>query len=422
MVVRCIAFVFLFFMNGSSNFGQITYHNQVALILDKYCIDCHYKGGPAPFELDHYESVKARANFIAHVIETRYMPPWKADANFSHFKDERIMLEEDLITFKRWIDEGMPKGSTEKKEKYSSKKIGSKPDLVLSMNKKYIISGDNQDDFRFFHIPTKMQQDKYITGLEFIPGNKKRVHHSRIMVDTTNLISGIDGMSENDTAVYAFQKRPLADEFLYGWVPGNFNFRFPKGFGKYLRKNSDIILNMHYSPSSISEIDRSRIHLYLSDPTHIKREVKNFILRETDISNPPFLIPANSERTFYMSSGILPKNISLLTIQPHAHLLAKSFRAFAVTPDGDMIPLVKIDDWDFNWQMTYVFENLCIIPKGSVIIMEGVYDNSSNNPNNPSNPPKDAGYGWRTVDEMMNLIFYYVDYQPGDESLKLEYD
>jgi hypothetical protein len=102
--------------------------------------------------------------------------------------------------------------------------------------------------------------------------------------------------------------------------------------------------------------------------------------------------------------------------------LAKSFRAFAITSDGDMIPLIKIDDWDFNWQMTYEFENLCIIPEGSVIIMEGVYDNSINNPNNPINPPRAVGYGWRTVDEMMNLIFYYVDYEPGDESLKLEYD
>jgi len=350
------------------------------------------------------------------------MPPWKADASFSHFRDERIMTEGDILVVREWISSGMPKGRPNKKGKQKIGKVYFRPDIVLSMNKSYTINGNSMDDFRFFHIPTRIQEDKFITGMEFIPGNKKRVHHSRIMVDTTNQISGIDGMSENDTAVYAFQRKPLADEFLYGWVPGNFNFRFPKGFGKYLRKNSDIILNMHYSPSSVTEQDRSTIHMYLSDPNEITREVKTYILRETDISNPPFIIPANSERTFYISSGILPQDISLLTIQPHAHLLAKSFRAFAITTDGDMIPLIKIDDWDFNWQMTYVFENLLVIPKGSVIIMEGVYDNTVNNADNPSIPPQDTGYGWRTVDEMMNLILYYVDFQAGDESKKLEYD
>jgi hypothetical protein len=422
MINRLFALFPLLFGLSYHVLGQITYHNQIALIIDKYCIDCHYKAGPGPFELDHYEAVKSRSNFILHVIESRYMPPWKADPEFSHFRDERIMTDEDIQTIKSWVALGMPKGNPDKKEKRSPHKFKQRPDLVLSMNRTYTIEGNNEDDFRFFHIPTKINKDKFITGLEFLPGNKQRVHHSRIMVDTTNLIAGINGMSEKDTAVYAFQKKPLADEFLYGWVPGNFTFRFPRGFGRFIRKNSDIILNMHYSPSGIVETDQSRIHVYLSEPADIKREVKTFILRETDISNPPFVIPANTERTFYISSGTLPQDMSLLTIQPHAHLLAKSFRAFAITPDGDMIPLIKIDDWDFNWQMTYVFENLLVIPKGSVIIMEGVYDNTIHNPDNPVIPPKDVGYGWRTVDEMMNLIFYYVDYQAGDENLKLDYE
>ena len=43
-----------------------------------------------------------------------------------------------------------------------------------------------------------------------------------MMVDSTQNMSGIDGMSEFDPKVSEFQKTPLADEFLYGWVPGSF--------------------------------------------------------------------------------------------------------------------------------------------------------------------------------------------------------
>jgi hypothetical protein len=289
------------------------------------------------------------------------------------------------------------------------------------MKNKYAIPANNQDDFRFFHLKANIAEDTYLTGLQFTPDNKTRVHHSRIMVDTTGLMEGIDGMSETDPLLYNFQKHALADEFLYGWVPGNFTFRFPKGFGKKLHKGSEFILNMHYAPSSLEEFDQSGLNLFFAKPNEFLREVKTMILRENDITNKPFYIPSGSKPMFYLTSGLIPSDISLITVQPHAHLLGKSFRAFAITQEGDMIPLIKIDAWDFDWQTTYEFEKLIHIPAGSIIIMETQYDNTSENPRNPHNPPKDVTYGWRTVDEMMNLIMYYVDYQSGDEMKMLTY-
>lgn len=71
-----------------------------------------------------------------------------------------------------------------------------------------------------------------------------------------------------------------------------------------------------------------------------------------------------------MRSPVLPVDLSLLSVLPHMHLLGKSFKSFAITPDGDMIPLIHIPDWDFNWQQTYQFNNLLKIPRGSVIYAE----------------------------------------------------
>jgi hypothetical protein len=96
-------------------------------------------------------------------------------------------------------------------------------------------------------------------------------------------------------------------------------------------------------------------------------------------------------------------------------LLGKRFKAYAITPDGDLIPLIHIPEWDFNWQRNYQFKNLLKLPKGSVIYAEAVYDNTKNNPRNPFVPPRQATYGWGTTNEMMNLIFEYLDYEIGDE-------
>jgi len=59
------------------------------------------------------------------------------------------------------------------------------------------------------------------------------------------------------------------------------------------------------------------------------------------------------------------------------------------------------------------------LPKGSIVFAEAVFDNTSANPLNPSSPPRPATYGWGTTQEMMNLIFEYLDYREGDEQLSL---
>jgi hypothetical protein len=101
------------------------------------------------------------------------------------------------------------------------------------------------------------------------------------------------------------------------------------------------------------------------------------------------------------------------------HFLGKRFKAFAITPEGDLIPLVDLPQWDFNWQMTYTFQRFLKIPKGSIIYAEAQYDNTAENPLNPYTPVRDVGYGWGTKDEMMNLVIYYVTYRPGDEDRSL---
>ncbi len=93
---------------------------------------------------------------------------------------------------------------------------------------------------------------------------------------------------------------------------------------------------------------------------------------------------------------------------PHMHYIGKTFRAFAITREGDMIPLIKINDWDFRWQDTYQFKEPQLIPAGSVILFEALFDNTAANPANPNNPPKAMTYGWNTTSEMMDLVIYYL--------------
>ncbi|MFA0962149.1 hypothetical protein AB9P05_10100 [Roseivirga sp. BDSF3-8] len=397
----------------------LTYHKDIEPIIIKNCVPCHRQGQAAPFPLTSFQDVIKRADFIKHAVETRYMPPWFADPEFRSFKNERILNQEDIDKISAWVAQGKKRGTPVDRPALDNlAESYPEPDLVVPMNKPFTIPGDNQEHFRVFVMPTDLEKEVYVKGIDYLPGNRRYTHHSRMMIDTTNTIREDDGIEIGEESVFENSTITLYDYFYHGWVPGNFPVMYPEGIAKKLPAGSDLVMNVHYSPTPVDETDNARVAFYLSDEKP-ERFAKTYILKESDITNGPLIIPAGSKQTFYMRSPVIRKDISLINLLPHMHLLGKSFRAFAITPDSEVIPLLKIDDWDFNWQMTYQFHKMLRIPKGSVIYAEATFDNTEENPRNPSYPPVDVGYGWGTKDEMFELIMQYVPYQEGDEDIEL---
>lgn len=419
-----VSLIALMVLLQNSILGQekINFETNIKPILTKHCVNCHQNGGIAPFALDNWSDVDARAIMIGAVTASKYMPPWRADTSFQHYKNENYLSKTDIELIQQWIQNEQPRGIVERRKEKSfpqnkvKKKQGN--EIQIGFNRAFVIKGENKEEFRFFHLPSKIKENGFIQSIEFAPGNKKQVHHSRIMIDTTQSISGIDGLSEEDSSILKYQKKPLADPFLFGWVPGNDKIIFPKGIGKKIYANSDFIVNVHYVPSPIQVIDSSSIIIQLSDEP-VEREAQTLTLTENNISNQPFIIYPNKKSTFYMRSPILQDSISLISIMPHMHLLGKSFKSYAITPDGNILPLVHVPSWDFNWQTTYQFTKFTVLPKGTVIYAEATYDNTNENPLNPYKPARTVGYGWGSKDEMMNLILYYVKYRQGDELIAL---
>ena len=97
-------------------------------------------------------------------------------------------------------------------------------------------------------------------------------------------------------------------------------------------------------------------------------------------------------------------------------------------PSIKLLPLIKINNWNFRWQYFYTFKKMLKIPAGSEIIVEAVYDNTINNPDNPFSPPQDVqerkdfkGKGsMKTSNEMLQFIINYLPYKNGDEHIVLE--
>jgi Flp pilus assembly protein TadD len=132
-------------------------------------------------------------------------------------------------------------------------------------------------------------------------------------------------------------------------------------------------------------------------------------LRSYDIA-----IPAGKSDYLLKDSYVLPVDVEALAVLPHAHYLAKQMAGFALLPDGTKRWLFLIKDWDFNWQGDYRYAQPLFLPKGSTLVMEYTYDNSTNNARNPAHPPRRVEYGLASTDEMGELWLQVLTYHTND--------
>ncbi len=424
--------------------NEITFNEHVVQIIYTKCAGCHREGESGPFSLLTYDQVYKKKKTIVKVISNGSMPPWPADRSYSNFVGELFLTEYEKSLIKEWVQQGAKEGSMEIKASLPKFTKGSqigKPDLVIKMPKPVLLKGNNKDNYLIMKIPFEIPQDKYVKAIEFVPGNRKRVHHVNgyILVyeqgKKKNLNDGEYYVSNYETSMQEVWKKlkvtnddgtyPLRIPSATNYLPGVKPAIYPDGIGGFLmRKRGAILLNdIHYGPTAIDEYDQSNFNVFFTDKP-ITRKFKEFQLGNYGVSEivPKLLVPPDSIKTFYTQYTI-EEDMSLLTVNPHMHLLGKEFLAYAVLPNQSKINLIRIPNWDFRWQYFYTFKKMVYLPKGSTIFVEATYDNTRKNPNNPNNPPKWVGEkegSMSTKDEMLQFIVTYLPYQIGDESISLE--
>jgi hypothetical protein len=176
--------------------------------------------------------------------------------------------------------------------------------------------------------------------------------------------------------------------------------------GRLLRKGSDLVLQVHYHPSGKPESDQSTIGIhYVKVPS--QKVVAGLMVLDRSLD-----IPAGVENHPMERSYTLPADVTLVGITPHMHLLGRKMEATATFPDGRTEPLIRINDWNFNWQDQYLLEQPLRLPKGTRLDVTALYDNSEKNPLNPNSPPQRVTWGEQTTDEMFICFFLATTDKP----------
>lgn len=385
--------------------AAVSYNRHMAPILDRACVHCHRPNEAAPFSLQTYGDVRKRASFLAQITRSRTMPPWMPMEGHGDFLEENRLSADEIALFEAWAKAGAPRGAAEDARRASSFESGwrlGEPDLVISMSEAYTVKAEGDDEFRVFVLPTGLTEDRELIGFDLRPGSPAVVHHALMFLDDSGRARQLDERSEG----YGYPSSGgvsvgfNAYGLLGGYVPGRQPTLLPDGVARRVKKNSDVLLQVHYHSSGKVEKDKSTLALYFAKEKKPRTQLGDFFMGTTNIDIKP------GDKRYRRHAAVdLPVDVEVIGVWPHMHYLGTSIKIWARLPDGRDVPMISIDQWDFRWQGQYYYRKPLKLPAGTRVMVTSYYDNSADNSDNPTSPPKRVRFGQQSTDEMCVGLF-----------------
>ena len=355
-IVALLAVLPLAASAGESARNAPTFFRDVAPILQQHCQECHRAGEIAPMSLLTYQQTRPWAKAIKSAVLSRKMPPWFADPHYGHFSNDRSLSQAEIDTLVAWADNGAREGDLKEVPAARTFLDGwniPRPDATIEMPTAIDVPAKGELRYQYVVLPTGFDDDKWVQAVEIRPSARAVVHHvvafvrepqSRWLRDAEPGVPFVPVMSGNNRFA---NLGGGGSEMLAFYTPGQACENWRAGLGKRIRARSDIVLQIHYTADGKAERDRIKIGLVFAKEPPAERSLG---LAATNVL---FRIPPGVSN--YETHGFvtLPNGGTILSFFPHMHLRGKAFEFKATYPDGGSETLLKVNAYDFNWQLSY---------------------------------------------------------------------
>jgi hypothetical protein len=413
-----------------------TFFKDVLPFLHAQCQKCHSPGQAGPFELLTYDDAVEWAELAIEEIEARRMPPAQIESELDYSWTKPPTAVE-LAMLRQWVAAGKPEGDPAEAPAlpplpdYSAfqEDLGP-PDIVLEQPEPTQLGSHGNDVYRNIMFPLNRDEDLRLRAIQFLPGNRKVVHHALIghlpratAEEAVRKHGGRDGFSHPDDRAGGFQDShgigfrvpPVRDDgqpraaFVGGFVPGVRATAAPGDAAVVIPAGCDISVQVHYVRTGKLETDSSRVGIWLAKQPPPK--VTNMIYLSGDFA----VVPPGVTDFRVRGSYTLPQDADFVGVVPHAHQLARWVEIRATLP-GEKQPLLllRVPQWDYNWQSPYQLKEPHRFPAGTRFDAEVSYDNSAANPRNPFKPPQNVWHNETIHDEMLLPMFTFASEKPLD--------
>ena len=166
--------------------GPITFHKNIERLLQAHCQACHRQGEIGPMPLLTYQETRPWAKAIKQAVLTRKMPPWFADSNIQHYRNDSSLSSAEIETFTSWVDAGALEGNVSDAPSPLTFVEGwgiGQPDLIIEMPQPYDVPAKGTIEYTYVILPTHFTEDRWVLAAEIRPGNRAVMHHAALHSD-----------------------------------------------------------------------------------------------------------------------------------------------------------------------------------------------------------------------------------------------
>jgi hypothetical protein len=379
-----------------------SYVADIAPVLAEQCASCHREGGVAPFAMDSHTMVQGWSPMIREVLMTRRMPPGQIDGHIGEFINDRLIDDQDVRNIIAWAEAGAPKdGDTDPLTSLvwpESKWAFGEPDMVLDIPAT-TVPATGSGVFVNVEVEFDMPTDRWLRGSQIIAGDRSVLHHT---------VNRLDFPGESGRGFLGGSGNPDKAS-ITAYIPGDTPDLNPSNTGGLVKAGSVLNLNMHYTPNGRETVDNSQLGVWFYPEGEVPEERMSgrcaCIFPNNWTTIPPY-DPAFEQ----VESFVIAKDANIYSYLPHMHFRGKYMRFYADYPDGTREELINIAKYNYNWQLSYTYEEPKFVPAGTKITAVGAFDNSPQNPANPD-PSRAVDWGNESWDEMFfgAVNWKYVD-------------
>jgi hypothetical protein len=381
--------------------NEPTFYKDVLPILQARCQECHRPGEIGRMPLLTYQQTRPWAAAIKESVVLRKMPPWFADPHYGKFANDRSLTADQIATVTAWAEHGAKEGDP--KDAPAPRRFEQgwnipKPDLVLQMAEPFQIPAQGAVDYHYVVLPTKFTEDKWVRMSETRPTDRSVVHHMVIFVRDPQS-KWLRGEAEPGIPFVPPKTEGRNDiggggnEILTVYTPGMVPDVLPPNQARLIKAGSDLVLQIHYTTNGKAAQDQTRIGLVFASEPPAER------VMSVPLSNSKFIIPPGDPDYEVLGRGRPINAAKVVSFFPHMHLRGKDFEYRVVYPNGETQTLLRVPNYDFNWQLAYKPAADIAVPTGSHFEYTAHFDNSPNNPNNPD-PKATVRFGEQSWEEM----------------------
>ena len=314
--------------------------------------------------------------------------------------------------------------------------------------------GTANDDYRCFLLDTGLPEDRFITGVRFLPGNPAVVHHAILYrVQEAQVASAIarDAQDEGDGwSCFGGPDLPRVGDggsvtsldaapWLAAWAPGGRESRYPEGTGVFLPAGSSVILQVHYNLLAGPGPDTTSVKLRTVPGTEKLAKLETMLLpapvelpclpdesgplcdRDAAVADTIERFGGESLRTIwglqFLCGGDLvePKsgstqscthavksNMTVYAAAGHMHLLGREISIVANKGTPRETTLIDIRNWDFDSQGAIPLAEPLDLRKGDSLTVTCTHDARLRQklPALQQTEPRYITWGEGTTDEM----------------------